>query len=202
DRTLEVELYDRMFRTAVQAYPQMRRDVYIQRFRGSWQRQLDFLRQRGWKQRWSYPIYSRELDNVDSASPPNLVQATSEQLETVARLAAEDPELQDPPQPSQLGERLQAGWLEAESFGLLPEYGAFALEVRQPWAEVKFFCAAGDTAVDAVLNAASAKAKQAGASEIYFTLEPEEAGRMRQLTQRGYKQTDAGVYLVYELSRS
>jgi hypothetical protein len=199
DEGLEKELYDRMLRATSEAYAGEKMDVYVQRFRESWTRQIEFLLARGWKHRWRFPILARPV-SAFAASPVSTIRATtSEDLPTICALGEADPDAKDKYDPVTLQKQFDEGWMPGDSTWLVEGTGAFVLDVRKPWAEVKLCYAEQKTGVmDALLEAIAKKAGELGAEEFYFTLDEQEISRMHALRERGFAEVDAGVYLTCE----
>lgn len=202
DTELEKELYDRLFAITPETYPGMRRDAYVQRFRESWKRHVAFMLERGWKQIWRYPILARSVEAFADDAAAETRVATPDDLPAVCEWGTRDPDAKDNYDVAGLRESLDGGWLPWDSIYLVEGAGAFVVDPRPPWAEVKLFYAApAGNAFDTLLSAAAATAGRLGAKEFYFTLEPGESGRMKSLQDRGFEEVDAGIYLVYELRR-
>ncbi len=201
DGALERELYDRMFAAVPGLYPGMPRNLYVQRFRESWRRHVDFMFERGWKRKWRLPILGRRATEVAGGAVAEAALITEGDLAAVCEFAANDPHTADAPDVDALRRRLHDGWLEWESTWLVPRLGVFALEARKTWAGVSMFHpASGGDAFDALLATAAATAARLGADLIHFTLEGDkEAARMAALADRGFAEIDAGCYVVYEV---
>ncbi len=200
DTELETELYDRMMHVTPQTYPDSRADFYIQRFRESWPRQIGFLLERGWKQLWRFPILSRKIEEKPPDTGSDIKAVTLEDLPAVCEFGQNDPLVRNAPSTESLRQSLDGGWLPWDGLRLVDGAGAFALEVRPPWAEVKLFhVGPGAGATDVLLQAITATALQVGVSEIYFAFDSDETERMGSLAERGFTDVDAGVYLAYEL---
>jgi hypothetical protein len=200
DADLERELYDRMLTATPDAYPGVRRDAYIQRFRASWAHPVGFMQARGWSEAWRYPIVARAVDAASTSSHRTVEAVTDDRLEEVCTLATADPHAADKPTVEQVRGRLKDGWLMPDWFRIVPDAGVFALEIRPPWAEVKFFASRPQAdALRRTLSAVDALAREQGASEVYFTLADEETERQRQLAEHGFREVDAGVYLTCEV---
>lgn len=200
DRDLEAELYDRMMRVTPNTYPGSQVDCYIQRFRESWPRQIEFLFERGWKQLWRFPILSRRIEEEQAEPGLDIKTVTPQDLPAVCEFGADDPLVKNAPNPKSLRQDLDGGWLPWHGMRLVEGAGAFALDIRPPWAEVKLFhVGRGAAATDRLLQAITATARQVGVSETYFALDPDETERMGSLAERGFTDVDAGVYLAYEL---
>jgi hypothetical protein len=201
DPALEAELYDRMLTATPSVYARETRAAgYVQRFRGSWARQLQFIGDRGWKLRWRNPILARRVVTGDRHAEvaPRLV--TVDDLPAVCAIAAADLRAVEVPNVAALQQRLAGGWLELESLWHVPGLGVFEMEVRPPWGEVRLFYSTPEAdASDGLWDALDGVARLWGASETYLALEERESARRQQLTARGFEDVDAGVYLVCEL---
>jgi hypothetical protein len=198
DEGLERELYDRMFEATLNEYPGMKRDIYLQRFRSSWKRQLDFVFARRWRQAWRHPIWSRASAQADSQR--EVTPMSQDELPGLYELVATDPLASDVPSVEALGAHFLHGWSQWGTTWQIPEVGAFSLEVRPPWAEVTFFCVRPAAAeIDMLLSAMLAKASELGAAGAYFSLREDETARMQQLADRGFAEVDADIYVAYEL---
>ncbi len=201
DPDLARELYDRMVAATPKVYAdQTSISCYVQRFRGSWQRHIDFFTERGWYERWRHTLLARRTTNDSSACGTLVKPAETGDLQAISDIALEDPSSVDRPTVQDLENRLAGGWLEWESLWLVPGLGAFEVEVRRPWGEVRFFAALPDADNGAALwDTLLATAHRGSASEIYFTVEEREAKRRVQLELRGYRPVDAGVYLTLDV---
>jgi hypothetical protein len=197
DTGLEADLYDRMFTITPQTYPGMKRNLYVQRFRESWQRQIEFMTARGWQHKWRFPILSHRVEMAATGEDAaRLLEA--EDIATACAFAVSDPHLRNKPSVDSLRKELDGGWTDWESIWIVPDVGVFGLDVRSPWAEVKLFYADAER-FDALLSAVVATARRLAVSEYYFTLEEDETDRYRALVRRGFEEVDAGIYLVFEL---
>ena len=194
DLALEVDLYDAMTQAVPQVYADFQRDIYVQRFRESWQRQIDFLLERGWRLHQRLPLLGRST-GAPPPEAPELSLVTPGDLEFIARCSAADDTVAESTSAETLKQRLDDGWIDGAAFWRLPDAGAFALEVRGSAAAVTFF-ATPPAHWDATLAAAAAQAASCGATEIYFTLDQGESRRRAALEQRGFGEVDAGVYYV------
>jgi hypothetical protein len=201
DPDLEVALYDRMIDAAPGLFPGMKRNLYVQRFRESWRRHIDFLLERGWKHKWRFPILGRQVSEITTGRPADAQATREDDLYAVCDAIAEDPLSLDRPDADTLRRRLDDGWLEWEHTWLVPDVGVFALEARKTWANVQLFHPRGDDdAFDTLLATTAATARNLGADLIHFTLEPDKEGeRMAALVDQGFAEIDAGSYLVYEV---
>lgn len=194
DTDLEVALYDEMIRITPEIYADFKRDIYIQRFRESWTRHLEFLEQRGWRRHARIPLLGHEVQvNAASSHEPTLV--TREDFSLISHLSTADDTAVESWSVQDVQQRYDGGWIVHDTFWHLGERGAFALEQRGPWAAVTvLFTQPG--AFDDTLQAAAAQALQLRAKEIYFTMEPHETRRRQALEIRGFHEVDAGVYYV------
>lgn len=216
DEGLERELYERMVEATPRAYTGQRVDFYIQRFRRSWERQHAFLQERGWREGWRDPILTREVGKREHRPPgtaaggtggstegdagSTVVALTEDLLGEVAQIAAGDPTGGSPaPDVKALRQRFKDGWAEWSAAWLVRDAGAFALEVRRPWAEVKMFYATPH-AWERVLGAMEDAAAALGASEVYFTLRPGFEGRRGPLEERGFRHVDDDVFVRKDLA--
>jgi hypothetical protein len=199
DEGLERELYDRMRSQTPIVYGGLKMDFYVQRFRSLWKRQLEFMAARGWQPRWRHPIWAQAVADVDDTAAAATEPVTANDLNVVSEYARVDDQMSDPPSVEELLRRLEAGWLELDAMRLLPGDGAFALEVRRPWAEVKLFCARPG-AMGRVLEAARATARRSRAEEIYFTLRESAKPRIEALGGHGFREACADIYVVCDLA--
>lgn len=194
DERLEDMLYTRMRENVPSIYAEFQRDIYIQRFRESWEWVTSWLVARGWRLHQRLPLIGREI-GVAGGVPDGLALVERSNLSLVAALAADDPTCE--------GVTLEAlerahdgGWIDPGAFWHVSDRGAFALEARGVHCAVTFFAARPES-WDEVLRCAGAKAAEAGAREIYFTIEPQrDADLLGALTERGFGEVDAGVYYV------
>ena len=199
DEGLERDLYDRMFGQTPVVYRGLKMDFYVQRFRSPWKRQLEFMAARGWKPRWQHPIWARAIGDVDDAAATAIQRVTASDLSVVSEYTRADKYMAEPPSAEELQRQVEAGWLELDAMRLLPGDGAFALEVRRPWAEMKLFCARPG-GMERVLQAARATARKLRAEEIHFTLRESEKSRMEALREHGFREAAADIYVVYDLA--
>ncbi len=194
DESLEVALYDEMICAIPETFADSQRDIYIQRFRGSWSRHLAFLQQRGWRRHSRIPLLGRDV--ADPGPPSDELSAvTRDDLALISTLCGADDTSSDKPSTGDLEHRWDDGWIVSDTFWRLGERGAFALEQRGKWAAITFL-AAEPTGWDDTLRAAASQALVLGATEIYFTIESREALRRDALERRGFSEVDAGVYYV------
>lgn len=194
DEALEAALYDQMIRVTPEVYHEYRRDIYIQRFRESWSRPLEFLEHRGWRRHARVPLLGRAID--DPGGPPDeLATVTREDLALVAELNHEDETASDKFSAADLQQRYDGGWIVNDTFWRLGRRGAFALEPRGPWVAVTLLFTRPDAWGD-TLWAAATQASTLGGKEIYFTVEPRETRRREALERNGFHEVDAGVYYV------
>lgn len=200
DPDLERDLYERMLAATPKLYPDHARAAgYVQRFRASWHHQISFLMERGWRERWRYPLLALPCGEPTEPEPP-LVRVTDDDLPAVVALASNDPHLGEPMDVDSLRRRFDGGWLEQQSLWLVPQVGAFELEVRGRWGEVRLLVAdPRPAAFETVCGALRAVACRQGATELYVTVEDGETGRRQQLEQHGFRVVDAGVYLMLDL---
>jgi hypothetical protein len=196
DTQLEIELYDAMIRALPEVYGEFTRDIYIQRFRESWSRQLAFLEQSGWRLHERLPLFGREI-GTPSAPTHELIPIARDDLGLVSALSHEDPTNVDKLSIDDLQQRYDGGWIASDTFWRLAERGAFAVEQRGRWAGVTFLAARPD-AWDETLQAAATRSAALGATEIYFTIEAREARRREALEKLGFREVDAGVYYLRE----
>jgi hypothetical protein len=196
DAALERELYDRMLAETPGVYAGQKVDFYIQRFRASWSRHHAFVRERGWREAWRDPILCKpRAGGAIGASRP----LSAEDLGSLAELAAADPCLPDPkPTAAAIAARFKDGWQEFESASIVPGAGAFAFEVREPWAEVKLFYADPSRAGE-VMAALEARAVERGARGVYFTIRPGLERRRPQAEACGYTHADDDVFVRLDL---
>lgn len=198
DASLERALYERMVAEAPTLYPDLPRPSgYVQRFRGSWRHHLSFLEQRGWKQRWTLPLLAHQArpDEAARAAVP-----LGGRIEALAQLAACDPHDTDRRTVESLKRSFAGGWLDSECTWIVEDLGAFEIEVRRPWGEVRLLLTApGSEKSDAFWLSLYAKAAELGASEVYFTVDEQAAGRREQLERRGFTVAETGVYPVLDV---
>lgn len=199
DDGLAAALYDAMIRTAPEVYAEFQRDIYIQRFRESWAAPLAFLEQRGWRLLERIPLIGREVVGLgaNSAASRALSLVTRDDLALVGDLCGLDDTAVDKLTTEDLQQRYDAGWIVSDTFWRLGERGAFAIEQRGRWAAVTLLFARPE-AWDETLHAASGRAAELGAAEIYFTVEAYETRLRAALEKRGFGEVDAGVYYVRE----
>ncbi len=196
DGGLERSLYDQMLAVVGDLYPAAARPAgYVQRFRGSWAHHLSFLAERGWERRWVTQL----LGHPAAADPgaAGAVRLLDRDLEVLARLAGEDSRATDPPTVESLQRSFAGGWLEPHSTWIVPDCGAFEIEVRPPWGEVRLLLTrpAADRN-ETFWRALHAKAAELGANEVYFTVEQAQAARRAQLEGQGFRPVETGVYTV------
>jgi hypothetical protein len=199
DSTLAAALYERMLEATPRVYAGQRIDLYIQRFRGSWEGLHAFVRQRGWGVARRDAIWSRVCR--PRSRVPDSRPMTPADAEEAAALAAADPHGPDPrPDAAAIRQRFESGWQEYGGSWVLPGVAAFSLEVRGPWAEVKMFSALPGRDGDAIA-AVEARAAELGAVEPYFTLRPGFAGRAAMLEAHGYRHADDDVFVRLDAGR-
>jgi hypothetical protein len=192
DAGLERELYDRMLAATPGVYAGQRIDFYIQRFRASWAHHHAFVRERGWREAWRDPILSRSPVSGKAGASRPLTQAD---VSSLAALAPRDPCLPEPkPTEGAIAERFKAGWQEMTTAFIVPGAGAFAFEIREPWAEVKLFYADPACAPE-VIAALEARAAERGARGVYFTIRPGVERRRPQVESFGYAHADVDVFV-------
>jgi len=194
DPALAANLYDEMILTIPQEYADFKRDIYIQRFRESWSRQLSFLEERGWRRHLRVPLLGRNVEGAGDL-PTQLSVVTRNDLKLVSELASEDLTAASKPTAEDLQQRYDGGWIVSDTFWRLGERGAFAIEQRGPWAAVTLLFARPD-AWDETVQAVAAQARGLGVEEIYFTIDAHETRRREALEKLGFHETDAGVYYV------
>lgn len=197
DEAIERELYDRMLEATPGVYAGQKIDFYIQRFRRSWKHHHALLAARGWREAWADPILARPIA-LPGAAPAGLRPIAESDLAALARIAAADPTgHKEPPDEAALRQRFAVGWQEWEHAWLLPGAGGFAIEVREPWAEVKMFHAApGRLAL--LLAVMDAKAADQGAGEVYFTLRPGSERRHAPLEEQGFRHADDDIFVTLD----
>jgi hypothetical protein len=197
DGALERELYDRMLAATPGVYAGQKIDLYIQRFRRSWTHHHTFFRERGWREALAWPIMTRPL--AGRAGTPKAEKLTDAHVDEVVELAASDPTSIKPnPDAKAVRARFNNGWTEWEGAGIVKGAGAFAIEVRKPWAEVKMFYATPaefKRVVDAVDGAAAAL----GARELYFTIPTGGEARKAAVEKLGFKHVDDDVVVRRDL---
>lgn len=194
DDALAAALYDELIRAIPDVYAECQRDLYIQRFRESWTKQVAFVTDRGWKLHDRLPLLGRSIAREQSP-PKGLAHVETSDLALVADLATRDETTIAQPSADELQSKLDGGWLVDDTFWGLGDRGAFAIEHRGEWAGVTLFFARPD-AWNETLQAASAQAASLGASELYFTVESKEEKRREALEAQGFKEVDAGVYYI------
>lgn len=194
DDGLEVALYDEMICRTPRVYRDFQRDIYIQRFRESWSRPIAFLERRGWKLLERIPLIGWKIDEPKAVSR-ELVPVRRDDLALVSELSREDDTAADKFSTADLQNRFDGGWIVHDTFWRLGDRGAFALEVRGPWAAVTVFFARPKAWIE-TLQVAAAKAHALGSREMYFTVEPHEPRRREALERQGFDEVDAGVYYV------
>jgi hypothetical protein len=196
DGGLERALYDQMVAAVVGLYPEAARPAgYVQRFRGSWTHHLSFLAERGWERRWVTQLvgHSAEADPQAACAARPL----DGKLEALAQIAAEDPLEKERLTVESLQRSFAGGWLEPQSTWLVRDDGAFEIEVRRPWGEVRLLLTGPAVEKDATLwRALLAKAAESGAEEVYYTVDEEQVERRAQLERRGFRSVETGVYTV------
>jgi hypothetical protein len=173
----------------------------IQRFRSSWSDQHRFMRERGWTERFRKPILSRLIAPRARRGAERLRPLSAAGSGALARLSAyadTDAALTARPSASTLAERADAGWFSLERCWEVEGLGAFALDVRNGWAEVEVFHAATDRAGE-LLDLLDIAARAHGADGVYFILAESEVARRRQLEAAGYAATDADVYVALSI---
>ncbi|MFM9995817.1 MAG: hypothetical protein ACKVU4_08455 [Phycisphaerales bacterium] len=215
DGALERELYDRMLAATPGVYAGQKIDFYIQRFRRSWTHHHTFFRERGWREAWADPIMARPLvpratgSAVARGQSAGVAQSvndceklTDAHIDEVVELAASDPTSIKPnPDAKGVRARFKGGWAEWEGAWIVKGAGAFAIEVRTPWAEVKMFYAtpAGFERVVGAIDAAAAALVRGGAGELYFTIRPGGEARKAPLEKLGFKHVDDDVFVRRDL---
>ncbi|MGD2110853.1 MAG: hypothetical protein PVI86_15855 [Phycisphaerae bacterium] len=199
DEELESSLYARMIEITPRTYPGHHRNLYIQRFRESWVRHIAFMLLRGWRRKWRYPILSCRVDAFKPGREVAPRPMEPADLPAVCDFASSDSHVTKDVEVNALRREFDEGWLDLSSAWIVPETGAFVLDVRPPWAEVKLCHARPGDAFDTMLRAIAATSAKQNVSEIYFTLDEIESERHRALVDRGFEEVDAGVYLVLEL---
>jgi hypothetical protein len=192
DPSVERALYDRMLAATPGVYAGERIDFYIQRFRASWARHHAFLRERGWREAWRDPILSKPCLPGPTRASRALTPVDTDAL---VELAAKDPCLPEPkPTAAAIAQRFRDGWQEMDSAFIVAGAGAFAFEVRKPWAEVKLFYA--DPARTAeVIGAMEARAAERDARGVYFTIRPGAERRRPQIEAQGYTHADDDAFV-------
>ena len=196
DSGLERALYDQMLAVVADLYPDTARPAgYVQRFRGSWARHLSFLAERGWERRWVTHLLGRPAAADPCAARD--ARLLDRDLDMLAQIAAEDSREIDPPTVESLHRSFAGGWLERHSTWIVPERGAFEVEVRPPWGEVRLLLTRPAADRDETFwRALYAKAAELGASEVYFTVEEQQVARRAQLEGQGFRPVETGVYTV------
>jgi hypothetical protein len=197
---LAVELYDRLQGNLSGLLGGQQCDILVQRFRSSWTQPLEFLQDRGWEAKWTHPILASRTTAGPGACDTLIQPVHDDELEVVAGLTRADP-LAPNADADALRRRIANGWLDADSMWRIGDQGVFALDVRRPYAEIKLFAAANaGNARKSTAAAARAMARQRGASELYFTLSPNETALQGWLVEAGFDQTDADIYLTCPVS--
>jgi hypothetical protein len=194
---LAAELYKRMHAAVTQVYAADPPRTLIQRFRSTWTEQHTFVRARGWTERFRKPILTRRIALRKRDGAPRLRALSSSGTPDYACLSAHadtDPLLASRPSASTLSERAAAGWFSMERCWEVEGLGAFALDIRDGWAEVEVFYAHPDHAAE-LLDLMDIAARAHGAEGLYFILAETEAGRRGQLESAGFTATDADVYV-------
>lgn len=201
---LAADLYDRMLAAVTRIYAAESPQTLIQRFRSTWTEQHAFIRARGWTERFRKPILSRPIapgrrPGADRIRPLGPLEFHPDALHAAfARLsdhADADSLLASRPSASTLAERAAAGWFSIERCWEVEGRGAFALDIRNGWAEVEVFHAHTDHAPE-LLNLMDIVARAHGAHGVYFILSESDTARRRQLEDAGYAMTDADVYVA------
>ncbi len=143
-----------------------------------------------------------------SSSPPALSilhaeRLTEAHIDEVVALAASDPtSIKPDPDAKAIRARFNDGWAEWEGAWIVKgegpavgdPAGAFAIEVRRPWAEVKMFYAT-PAGFERVVTAMDSAAAAAGAREVYFTIRPGGEARMAPLEKLGFRHVDDDVFV-------
>lgn len=192
DPELAARLYDEMDRSIPEVFADHPRDIYIQRFRESWDRQIEFVTERGWRLLKRLPLLGCEIEG--QPLPADLRLVAEDDIGLLAELSSGDPTA-DTVSVEQLASIRAGGWVDFASCWRLGERGAFALEPRGHWAAVTVFFALPD-AWQETIEAAAAQAAHLGASEMYFTIDEHQTKLREALTARGFSEVDAGVYYV------
>jgi hypothetical protein len=202
DAALERELYDRMLAATPGVYAGQKIDFYIQRFRRSWTHHHTFFRERGWREAWADPIMARPLAGREPSGAPKAERLTDTHVDEVVKLAASDPtSIKPDPDAKGVRARFNDGWAEWEGAWIVKGEGAFAIEVRRPWAEVKMFYA-NPAGFERVVGAMDAAAAGLGARELYFTIRPGGEARKAPLEKLGFKHADDDVFVRRDFTPS
>ena len=192
--TLEAALYDEMIRVTPEVYADSQRDIYVQRFRESWSRQIAFIEARGWRRHDRLPLLGRPVGNA-GPPPADLAVVTRDDLPLVSELSHADDVASDKFTTESLQQRYDGGWIVSDTFWRLGQRGAFTIEQRGQWAAITFFVAKPD-AWDETLRAAASQAAALGASEVYFTVDAHESRLRAKLEADDFREVDAGVYYI------
>lgn len=195
--SLAIDLYDRMRAAVATVYAAERPRTLLQRFRSSWSEQHAFVRERGWTERFRKPILSRLIPRspakgADRVRP--LAAGSNAEYARLSSYADMDSTLSSRPSASTLAERAASGWFTMDRCWEVEGVGAFALDVRNGWAEVELFHAAPDRVAE-LLGLMDIAARAHGADGVYFILSDTDKERRRQLEEAGYAATDADVYV-------
>ncbi len=191
---LAERLYREQENRIPEIYSAFRRDIYIQRFRESWSEQLDFLRQHGWVQISRAPLLGKSLFNAE-APPTNVVPATRGDFEKIGDFVT-DENVNYVSLTAQAALRLyDQGWINGEYAWRYADRGIFVLDPRGRYVGVTYcFGTAGEW--DNVVNAAMTQAAQLGGEEVYFTVTEKEQEKHSRLSQLGFREVDAGIYMA------
>ena len=133
------------------------------------------------------------------AGTPKAEKLTDAHVDEVVKFAASDPTSIKPnPDAKAVRAQFNNGWTEWEGAGIVKGAGAFAIEVRKPWAEVKMFYAM-PAEFERVVGAMDTAAAALGARELYFTIRPGGEARKASVEKLGFKHVDDDVIVRRDL---
>jgi hypothetical protein len=201
DAALEDELYNRMMDATPRVYADAPPAVaYVQRFRGSWARHRAFMAARGWARRWALPLLASATTAGPAACDTLVTPVTGADLDAICALSAIDPHGGGGTTSEKLREQAAGGWLELASLWHVPGLGAFEMEVRSSWGEVRWLATHPDAeGSDGFWGALRSVGRRQGASEVYVTIEQGAEGRRAQLERHGFATTETGTYMTRDI---
>lgn len=201
DCGLERDLYDRMMTQLATTFSGDRWDVLIQRFRGSWERHVSFIRDRGWRECSRSPILECSTATLAEAEAAAVGIGTDTDLEAFAAMGREDTAAVDQPDVVRLRTMLDEGWLSWPDFWFAADCGGVVLDVRPPWAEAKLIQAPpGSDGVRRLLAGVASALRPQGVTELYFAVDEGATARHAQLVDLEFAEVDASVYWVRDES--